>query len=425
MLTKKKLCDVPLSNKKVFLRCDLNVPLNSDGSILSSGRIISSLPTIVYALERGAKLVLLSHLGRVKQESDKKRLSLRVVADDLRVKLKQIFEKDVPVHFSPFTSGPKLKEAVESLQNSEVLVLENTRFEDLNNKAESKNNSVLAKEWAGLADIFINDAFGTTHRAHASNVGIAEFVNQSCLGLLVEHEIQQLSVLTNSPKKPFIAIMGGAKISDKLGVLERLLKLVDRLLVGGGIAYTFLKAIGQEIGKSLYDKNSLESAAKLYSEYRDKIVLPVDFVCTSSATSSIEVLDTIPPHLDSLDIGPKTIALFESHILSAKTIFWNGPLGYYEKPEFAVATESVAKVLADHPSAYIVIGGGDSAAAVSKFADKISHISTGGGASLEYLEGKLLPGLSTVSECFGEECSRDCLQEWYNLKKHILSKIVL
>lgn len=423
MLTKKKLCNVSISNKIVFIRCDMNVPLNSDGSILSDKRIISSLPTIIYALEQGSRIVLLSHLGRVKQESDKKRFSLKVVADYLRSKLQKILEKDISVHFLPQTSGPKVKQAVQALKSSEILMLENTRFEDLNNKAESKNNTDLAKEWAGLADIFINDAFGTVHRAHASNVGIAEFVNESCLGFLVEYEIKQLSALINNPKKPFVAIMGGAKISDKLGVLVKLLKIVDKLLVGGGIAYTFLKAMGHEIGRSLYDKNSLEGAAKLYEEYKDKIVLPIDFVCASSATSSsFEILESIPPHLDSLDVGPKTIALFEQHISKAQTIFWNGPLGFYERPEFAVATKNIAQILANHSHAYIVIGGGDSAAAVGEFASKISHISTGGGASLEYLEGKLLPGLSTISECFGEECSRDCMQEWYNLRKRFLSK---
>lgn len=386
---KKTIKDFDLNNKKVIIRVDFNVPIK-DGIIKDDNRIVESLETINYALSHNAKVILLSHLGRIKEESDKSKNNLEVVAK----RLSELLHKDVI--FAPTTRN--LESYVESLKTGEVLLVQNTRYEDLDGKKESGNDQSLGAYWASLGDIFINDAFGTSHRAHASNVGIASHL-PSGVGFLVEKELKAFWPVLNDPARPFTVILGGAKVSDKIGVIKELVEKADYLLIGGGMAYTFLKASGKDIGSSLLDSESLDFASEMLNKYFNKIILPVDHVCASSISDDVpvEVLDEIKGI--GLDIGPKTIELFKSYLLKSKTIVWNGPVGYSELEHFSKGTKALCEIIAS-TSAYTVVGGGDTAAAVIKmgYKNKFSHISTGGGASLELLEGKKLPGIEIIDD---------------------------
>lgn len=386
---KKTIKDFDLNNKKVIIRVDFNVPIK-DGIIKDDNRIVESLETINYALSNNAKVILLSHLGRIKEESDKSKNNLEVVAK----RLSELLHKDVI--FAPTTRN--LESYVESLKTGEVLLVQNTRYEDLDGKKESGNDQSLGAYWASLGDIFINDAFGTSHRAHASNVGIASHL-PSGVGFLVEKELKAFWPVLNDPARPFTVILGGAKVSDKIGVIKELVEKADYLLIGGGMAYTFLKALGKDIGSSLLDSESLDFASEMLNKYSNKIILPVDHVCASSISDDVpvEVLDEVKGI--GLDIGPKTIELFKSYLLKSKTIVWNGPVGYSELEHFSKGTKALCEIIAS-TSAYTVVGGGDTAAAVIKmgYKNKFSHISTGGGASLELLEGKKLPGIEIIDD---------------------------
>ncbi len=386
---KKTIKDFDLNNKKVIIRVDFNVPIK-DGIIKDDNRIVESLETINYALSNNAKVILLSHLGRIKEESDKSKNNLEVVAK----RLSELLHKDVI--FAPTTRN--LESYVESLKIGEVLLVQNTRYEDLDGKKESGNDQSLGAYWASLGDIFINDAFGTSHRAHASNVGIASHL-PSGVGFLVEKELKAFWPVLNDPARPFTVILGGAKVSDKIGVIKELVEKADYLLIGGGMAYTFLKALGKDIGSSLLDSESLAFASEMLNKYFNKIILPVDHVCASSISDDVQysVLDEIKGI--GLDIGPKTIELFKSYLLKSKTIVWNGPVGYSELEHFSKGTKALCEIIAS-TSAYTVVGGGDTAAAVIKmgYKNKFSHISTGGGASLELLEGKKLPGIEIIDD---------------------------
>ncbi|QVK21688.1 phosphoglycerate kinase [Mycoplasmatota bacterium] len=392
--TKKTIKDFELLGKKVLMRVDFNVPIKN-GEITDDNRIVQALPTIKYALDNGARLILLSHLGRIKTEEDKINKSLLNVSR----RLKELLSREVV--FVDETKGAKLEEKINSLSNGEVLMIENTRFEDLNDKAESKNSEELGKYWASLGDIFINDAFGTAHRAHASNVGIASNISESGVGFLLEKEVKYLGEAVDNPQRPFVAILGGAKVSDKIDVIERLLEVADKIIIGGGMAYTFLKAKGENIGSSLLESEKLEYAKEMLDRGKDKILLPIDSVYGSefseNATARIGDSSSVKSHELGLDIGPKTIDLFEEELKSAKTVVWNGPMGVSEWKQFSKGTISICEALANS-AALTIVGGGDSAAAAIKFgyADKVSHISTGGGASLQYLEGKSLPGLDAI-----------------------------
>lgn len=386
---KKTIKDFDLNNKKVIIRVDFNVPIK-DGIIKDDNRIVESLETINYALSNNAKVILLSHLGRIKEESDKSKNNLEVVAK----RLSELLHKDVI--FAPTTRN--LEGYVESLKIGEVLLVQNTRYEDLDGKKESGNDQSLGAYWASLGDIFINDAFGTSHRAHASNVGIASHL-PSGVGFLVEKELKAFWPVLNDPARPFTVILGGAKVSDKIGVIKELVEKADYLLIGGGMAYTFLKALGKDIGSSLLDSESLAFASEMLNKYSNKIILPVDHVCASSISDDVQysVLDEVKGI--GLDIGPKTIELFKSYLLKSKTIVWNGPVGYSELEHFSKGTKALCEIIAS-TSAYTVVGGGDTAAAVIKmgYKNKFSHISTGGGASLELLEGKKLPGIEIIDD---------------------------
>ena len=386
---KKTIKDFDLNNKKVIIRVDFNVPIK-DGIIKDDNRIVESLETINYALSNNAKVILLSHLGRIKEESDKSKNNLEIVAK----RLSELLHKDVI--FAPTTRN--LESYVESLKIGEVLLVQNTRYEDLDGKKESGNDQSLGAYWASLGDIFINDAFGTSHRAHASNVGIASHL-PSGVGFLVEKELKAFWPVLNDPARPFTVILGGAKVSDKIGVIKELVEKADYLLIGGGMAYTFLKALGKDIGSSLLDSESLDFASEMLNKYSNKIILPVDHVCASSISDDVpvEVLDEIKGI--GLDIGPKTIELFKSYLLKSKTIVWNGPVGYSELEHFSKGTKALCEIIAS-TSAYTVVGGGDTVAAVIKmgYKNKFSHISTGGGASLELLEGKKLPGIEIIDD---------------------------
>ena len=395
---KKIITDLDLNNKKVLMRVDFNVPMK-DGKITDENRIIQALPTIKYALEHNAKLILFSHLGKVKTEEDKATKSLKAVAE----KLSELLGKEVT--FIPETRGEKLEAAINNLKSGEVLMFENTRFEDLDGKKESKNDPELGKYWASLGDVFVNDAFGTAHRAHASNVGIAENIGKgnSAVGFLVEKELKFIGEAVNNPKRPLIAILGGAKVSDKIGVIENLLIKADKILIGGAMMFTFLKAEGKNVGTSLVEDDKLDLAKDLLAKSNGKIVLPIDTVVVSEFKNDAEYstvdVDSIPNDKMGLDIGEKTIKLFDSYIKTAKTIVWNGPMGVFEMSNFAKGTIGVCESIANLTDAVTIIGGGDSAAAAISlgYADKFTHISTGGGASLEFLEGKILPGVEAIS----------------------------
>ncbi len=386
---KKTIRDFDLNNKKVIIRCDFNVPIK-DGVITDDNRIVGSLETIKYALNNGAKLILMSHLGRIKEEEDKAKNSLSLVAK----RLSELLGKEVK--FCPVTHGPELENLVNSLNVGDILLMENTRFEDVPGKKESGNDPELGAYWASLGEVFINDAFGTAHRAHASNVGIASHL-PSGLGFLVEKEVNALSVLVE-PEHPFVVILGGSKVSDKIGVIESLIEKVDTLMIGGGMAYTFLKAKGIKIGKSLCEDDYLDFAKEMLAK-TDKIILPVDSVVSDSLESTTcHVTKEIGPEEMGLDIGPETIELFKKYVTSSKTIVWNGPVGVFENELYQNGTKGICEMFTNDQ--VVIIGGGDSASAVNNlgYKDRVTHISTGGGASLELLEGKDLPGISIIGE---------------------------
>ncbi|GEK89019.1 phosphoglycerate kinase [Alkalibacterium putridalgicola] len=394
-MAKKTVKDLDLKGKKVLVRADFNVPMK-DGKITNDNRIQAALPTLEYVLEQGGKAIVFSHLGRVKTEEDKAGLSMKPVSE----RLSELLGKDVK--FVAETRDEELENAVSNLKDGEILMFENTRFEDVDGKKESKNDPELGKYWASLGDVFVNDAFGTAHRSHASNVGIASNV-ESAAGFLVEKEINFIGGAVDEPKRPFVAILGGAKVSDKIGVIENLISKADKVLVGGGMTYTFYKALGKDIGNSLLEEDKVDLAKELMEKAGDKLVLPVDSVVASEFSNDVptEVVgDNIPEGKMGLDIGPKTVELFEKELKGAKTVVWNGPMGVFEMENFAQGTIKVCEALANLDEATTIIGGGDSATAAQQlgFEDDFSHISTGGGASLEYLEGKELPGIAAISD---------------------------
>lgn len=391
---KKTIKDYDLHGKRVIIRCDFNVPMK-DGKITDDTRIQAALPTIEYAINESAKVILMSHLGRVKEEKDLVKNDLFPVAQRLSNLLNQ------KVLFCKATSGSELKDAVDGLKDGEVLLMQNTRYEDLNGKKESSNDPELGAFWASLGDIYINDAFGTAHRAHASNVGIASHLPNG-IGFLIEKELNHLESLKN-PERPYVIIMGGAKVSDKIKVIENLAPIADKIMIGGGMAFTFLKAKGIDIGKSLLEEDSLEFCQKMIATYGDKLVLPVDVNVTT------EFSEETPHHICkvseigademAMDIGPETIAMMKEVLANAKTVFWNGPLGVYEMKEYQNGTNELLNAVANS-SIHSVLGGGDIVAAASElgFKDKVSHASTGGGATLEFLEGTELPGIAIIQE---------------------------
>lgn len=388
--------DLDLKGKKVLVRVDFNVPLK-DGVITDDTRIKAALPTINYVLDQGGKAILFSHLGRVKAEEDKAGKSLAPVAE----RLGELLGKEVT--FVPETRGEALEAAINDLKDGEVVVFENTRFEDVDGKKESKNDADLGKYWASLGDVFVNDAFGTAHRAHASNVGIASTGIPTVAGFLMEKEIKFIGEAVEEPKRPMVAILGGAKVSDKIGVIENLIPKADKILIGGGMTYTFYRAKGIEIGKSLVEADKVELAKELIEKAGDKLVLPVDSVTSAEFSNDVptEVHEgPVPEDQMGLDIGPKSVELFSDILKDAKTVVWNGPMGVFEMSNFANGTIGVCEAIANLEGATTIIGGGDSAAAAEQlgFADKFTHISTGGGASLELLEGKELPGLAAIND---------------------------
>ena len=398
-MAKLTVKDVDLKGKKVLVRVDFNVPVK-DGVITNDNRITAALPTIKYILEQGGRAILFSHLGRVKEEADKAGKSLAPVAADLAAKLGQ------EVTFLPgVTRGAELEAAINALEDGQVLLVENTRYEDVDGKKESKNDPELGKYWASLGDgIFVNDAFGTAHRAHASNVGISANVEKAVAGFLLENEIAYIQEAVETPERPFVAILGGSKVSDKIGVIENLLEKADKVLIGGGMTYTFYKAQGIEIGNSLVEEDKLDVAKALLEKANGKLILPVDSKEANAFADYTEVKDTegeaVDPGFLGLDIGPKSIAKFDQELTGAKTVVWNGPMGVFENPDFQAGTIGVMDAIVKQPGVKSIIGGGDSAAAAINLgrADKFSWISTGGGASMELLEGKVLPGLAALTE---------------------------
>ncbi|EGP4895382.1 phosphoglycerate kinase [Enterococcus faecium] len=395
-MAKKTVKDIDLKDKKVLVRVDFNVPLK-DGVITDDTRIKAALPTINYVLEQGGKAILFSHLGRVKTEEDKEGKSLAPVAK----RLGELLGKEVT--FVPETRGEQLEEAIRNMNDGDVVVFENTRFEDIDGKKESKNDTELGKYWASLGDVFVNDAFGTAHRAHASNVGVASTGIPTVAGFLMEKEIKFIGEAVEEPKRPMIAILGGAKVSDKIGVIENLIPKADKILIGGGMTYTFYEAKGIKIGNSLVEADKVELAKELIEKAGDKLVLPIDNVCAPEFSNDVEtqvIEGDIPDGLMALDIGPASVKLFADTLQGAKTVVWNGPMGVFEMSNFAKGTIGVCEAIANLEGATTIIGGGDSAAAAEQlgFADKFTHISTGGGASLELLEGKELPGLAAIND---------------------------
>ena len=366
----KKLNDLNIKGKKVLIRCDFNVPIKN-GKILDDTRIKASLQTINYCLEQKAKIILFSHLGRIKEKSDLEKNSLLPVAK----RLEKLLNKKVI--FINETRGEKLEKAIDNLHEKDIILVQNTRYEDLDGKKESSNDKELGKYWASLGDVFINDAFGTIHRAHASNVGIASHL-ESAIGFLVEKELNALSYL-NKPDKPFIVILGGAKVSDKIGVIENLVTKADYILIGGGMAFTFLQSEGYNVGNSLVDYESIDFCTKILNEYPNKILLPIDVNVTTEYSNDTE----------------KTIKLYKKYLKDAKTVLWNGPLGVYEFSKYKKGTKKILEFLVKN-EIKTILGGGDIVAAASSFKDKLYHASTGGGATLEYLEGKKLPGLEIL-----------------------------
>ena len=400
MLNKKSVDDINVKGKKVLVRCDFNVPLK-DGKITDENRLVAALPTIKKLIADGGKVILCSHLGKPKGEP-KPELSLAPVA----VRLSELLGQEVKFAADPEVVGPNAKAAVEAMKDGEVVLLENTRYR----AEETKNGEAFSKDLASLCDVFVNDAFGTAHRAHCSNVGVTEYVDTAVVGYLMQKEIDFLGNAVENPVRPFVAILGGAKVADKLNVISNLLEKCDTLIIGGGMAYTFLKAQGKEIGKSLVDDSKIDYCNEMMAKAEKlgkKLLLPVDAVVSADFPNQIDApievenvsVDNIPVDKEAMDIGKETAALYADAVKTAKTVVWNGPMGVFENPTLAAGTIAVAKALAD-TDATTIIGGGDSAAAVNQlgFGDKMSHISTGGGASLEFLEGKELPGVAAAND---------------------------
>ncbi|MBN1467325.1 MAG: phosphoglycerate kinase [Fusobacteriaceae bacterium] len=395
-MAKKIITDLQVAGKKVLMRVDFNVPMK-DGVITNDNRIVEALPSIKYVLENGGKVIAFSHLGKIKEEADKAKKSLAPVAK----RLEELLGKTVK--FVPVTRGAELEAAVAELKDGEIMMFENTRFEDLDGKKESKNDPELGKYWASLGDVFVNDAFGTAHRAHASNVGISANIAESAAGFLMEKEIKFVGGAVDSPELPLVAILGGAKVSDKIGVIENLIAKADKIIVGGGMMFTFLKAQGYNIGKSLVEEDKLDLAKELLAKAGAKLVLPVDTLAAKEFKNDTEFrsvsVKEIADDEMGLDIGAESVKLFADTLKGAKTVIWNGPMGVFEMENFAKGTIGVCEAIANLEGAMTIIGGGDSAAAAMQlgYADKFTHISTGGGASLEYLEGKVLPGIDSIS----------------------------
>ena len=402
-MPKLSIRDLDLQHKHVFMRVDFNVPLTEDGSeITDDTRILETLPTIEYALRHKAKLILASHLGRPKGKVNPK-YSLRPIVDRLRILLDHALGERINVAFSPDCVGEIATELSRQLESGQVLLLENLRF----HAQEEANDPAFAKELASLCEIYVNDAFGSAHRAHASTEGITHYVKQSAAGLLMEKELKYLGKALEEPAKPFVAILGGAKVSDKIEVIDNLLSKVDALLIGGGMAYTFLKAKGQDVGKSLLEADKIDVAKEALTKAETtgvRFLLPIDHVLANkfAADAKTQIVtgdEAFPADWMGLDIGPKTVDLFAKEILNAETIVWNGPMGVFEMPAFAYGTTQIAEAVAANQDAVTIIGGGDSVAAVKQagVAERIKHISTGGGASLEFLEGKKLPGVEALT----------------------------
>ena len=397
MLNKKSVDDINVKGQRVLVRCDFNVPLQ-DGKITDENRLVAALPTIKKLIADGGKVILCSHLGKPKGEP-KPELSLAPVA----VRLSELLGQEVKFAADPEVVGPNAKAAVEAMKDGDVILLENTRYR----AEETKNGEEFSKELASLCDVFVNDAFGTAHRAHCSNVGVTKFVDTAVVGYLMQKEIDFLGNAVNNPERPFVAILGGAKVSSKISVIENLLEKVDTLIIGGGMAYTFMAGLGEEVGKSLLEEDYKEYAVNMMKKAEEKgvkLLIPVDTVVGDNFSNdcNFKVVGSgeIPADMEGLDIGPKTAELFANAIKGAKTVVWNGPMGCFEMPNFANGTIAIAKAMADLKDATTIIGGGDSAAAANQlgFGDKMSHISTGGGASLEFLEGKELPGVAAAND---------------------------
>lgn len=399
-LGKKTVEDLNVQGKRVLVRCDFNVPMK-DGVITNDNRIVAALPTIQKLIENGGRVILCSHLGKPKNGPEAK-FSLAPVA----ARLAELLGKPVAFADDDTVVGDNAKQAVAAMQDGDVVLLQNTRFR----KEETKNEPAFSEELASLADVYVNDAFGSAHRAHCSTAGVTDYIKDTAVGYLMEKEIRYLGNAVNDPVRPFVAILGGAKVADKLSVIENLLSKVDTLIIGGGMAYTFLKAQGYEVGTSLVDNEKLDYCKEMLAKAKEKgvsLLLPVDTAVAAAFPDPIDAeiavdyvdADKMPADKMGLDIGPKTEALFADAVKNAKTVVWNGPMGVFENPVLAAGTKAVAKALAD-TDATTVIGGGDSAAAVMQlgYADKMTHISTGGGASLEYLEGKVLPGIACIAD---------------------------
>ena len=397
MLNKKSVDDINVKGQRVLVRCDFNVPLQ-DGKITDENRLVAALPTIKKLIADGGKVILCSHLGKPKGEP-KPELSLAPVA----VRLSELLGQEVKFAADPEVVGPNAKAAVEAMKDGDVILLENTRYR----AEETKNGEEFSKELASLCDVFVNDAFGTAHRAHCSNVGVTKFVDTAVVGYLMQKEIDFLGNAVNNPERPFVAILGGAKVSSKISVIENLLEKVDTLIIGGGMAYTFMAGLGEEVGKSLLEEDYKEYAVNMMKKAEEKgvkLLIPVDTVVgdnfSNDCNFKVVGRGEIPADMEGLDIGPKTAELFANAIKGAKTVVWNGPMGCFEMPNFANGTIAIAKAMADLKDATTIIGGGDSAAAVNilGYGDKMTHISTGGGASLEFLEGKELPGVAAAND---------------------------
>ena len=401
MLNKKSVDDINVKGKRVLVRCDFNVPLK-DGQITDENRLVAALPTIKKLVADGGKIILCSHLGKVKTEEEKKTKTLAPVAK----RLTELLGQEVKFVADPEVVGPNARAAVEAMKDGEIILLENTRFRP----EETKNGEAFSKDLASICDVFVNDAFGTAHRAHCSNVGVAALVDTAVVGYLMQKEIDFLGNAVENPVRPFVAILGGAKVADKLNVISNLLEKCDTLIIGGGMAYTFLKAKGYEIGKSLVDETKIDYCKEMMEKadkLGKKLLLPVDSVMIDDFPNPIDApvetticdADKMDAAKEGCDIGPKTIALYSDAVKTAKTVVWNGPMGVFENPILAAGTKAVAAALAE-TDATTIIGGGDSAAAVNQlgYGDKMSHISTGGGASLEFLEGKELPGVAAAND---------------------------